>query len=118
MIHYVCDGCGAELEKGELRYTVTIDVRAAYDQLEVGLLDLVRGHKAALEGVVNSLEEADVEALESQIFKQMKLDLCPKCQRKYLKKPIHLDGGGEEETPAVDIDTFLRTLGYGEGEKE
>ncbi len=42
MIRFRCDGCGKEMKQGDLRYTVKIDVRAAYDQLEITLLDLVR----------------------------------------------------------------------------
>lgn len=48
MITYRCDGCGAELARNALRYTVEIDVRAAYDKLEVTLTDLVRDHRAEI----------------------------------------------------------------------
>ena len=43
-----CDGCSTEMKRGDLRYRVTIDVRAAYDELVVGLNDLVRDHRADL----------------------------------------------------------------------
>ena len=48
MITYRCDGCRKTLAPGALRYTVNIDVRAAYEQLEVGLADLVRDHRSEL----------------------------------------------------------------------
>lgn len=114
MLKYVCDGCGAQMHRGELRYRVGIDVRAAYDEIEVGLLDLVRSHKKALESAVQALEEGDVADLESQIYKKITLDLCPKCQRKYIAHPLDFGGGCDSGEPAVNIDSFLRSLGYGE----
>ena len=42
MITYTCDGCGKHLSEHDLRYAVKIEVRAAYDELEIGLADLVR----------------------------------------------------------------------------
>ena len=48
MVTYRCDGCGRDIPKKALRYNVEIDVRAAYDKLEVSLMDLVRDHREEL----------------------------------------------------------------------
>ena len=117
MVKYVCDNCGAQMQAGELRYQVKIEVQAAYDEMTISLLDLVRDHKPSLEKVVQALDDADVDELEAQVYKQIKLDLCPKCQRRFITAPLHMNGEATDGAPAVDIDTFLRSLGYGESDE-
>jgi len=113
-----CDGCATEMKRGDLRYRVAIDVRAAYDELVVGLSDLVRDHRADLEDLIEKLKGKGTQEIEESVYKNFKLDLCPKCQRAYLKDPLrfHPEQGAEE--PAVDIDGFLRSLGIPPGQSE
>lgn len=115
MVKYRCDGCGAEMERAELRYTVTIDVRAAYDRLEVGLLDLVRDHRAEILQLIDQMKNKTASELEEGVYKRIRLDLCPSCQRAFLRAPLrfHPEQGGPEL--GFDIDAFLRSLGYGGG---
>lgn len=114
MIHYLCDGCGATLPRHQLRYTVKIDVHAAYDEMEVGLLDLVRSHRAEILDLIEQLRRQDAEEVESQIYKRIRLDLCPACQRRFIQDPLRF----QADTPLpekgnVDVDAFLRSLGFG-----
>lgn len=118
MIRYHCDGCGRNLAKGSLRYTVTVDVKAAYDELEVGLLDLVRDHRDELARLIEQLRERDVKELEESVYKHLELDLCPSCQRVFLKDPLHFVPGEGAGPATVDIDSFLRSLGYGKGHED
>lgn len=115
---YVCDGCGKKLKKGVLRYTVKIDVRAAYDTLEVGLIDLVRNHEEEIRQILESLETAAQQEVEDSIYKLIELDLCPSCQKAFIRQPLRFH---PEQAPsgegALDIDALLRSLGYGEGEE-
>jgi hypothetical protein len=115
MVTYRCDGCGAEMGRTDLRYTVSIDVRAAYDRLEVGLLDLVRDHRAEILRLIDQMKDKSSSELEEGVYKRIRLDLCPSCQRVFLKSPLrfHPEQGGPEA--AFDIDAFLRSLGYGGG---
>src|SRR3989304_4716596 len=111
MISFHCDGCGKELAKGALRYTVKIDVKAAYDELEVGLADLIRDHRAEIIALIERLRNKNPRELEEQVYKGFQFDLCPACQRAYLRDPLRFhpeQGPGE---PEVDIDEFLRSLG-------
>lgn len=115
MIQYKCDGCGAKLAKHALRYTVSIDVRAAYDEIEVGLGDLVRDHRAEIIALLEKLRHREPKEIEEQVYKKITLDLCPACQKAYLLDPLRFhpeQGGGGAK---VDIDGFLRSLGYGGG---
>lgn len=121
MIAYHCDGCGAEIPKDALRYTVNIDVRAAYDVMEVSLMDLVRDHRAEMLALIERLKHKDPKEIEESVYKNIKLDLCPACQRAFIRDPLRfLPEHGIPETD-VDIDSFLRSLARGgpqEGEAD
>ena len=114
MIQHVCDGCGKKIEPKTLRYTVTIDVRAAYDSLEIGLADLVRDHRKELLALIESLEQSSVDEVEASVYKKLSLDLCPSCQKAYVRDPIRFHPEQGESKGEVDIDSFLRSLGIPE----
>lgn len=116
MVVYRCDGCGRELQAGRLRYRVKIDVRAAYDKLEVGLAELVRDHRQEMLRLIERLEDKSPKEIEETIYKHVELDLCPSCQRAYLRSPLHFHPEESGEAPGIDIDAFLRSLGYGKPE--
>lgn len=113
MLVYRCDGCGREMGAKDLRYTVEIQVKAAYEEMEVSLMDLVRDHRQEILDLIEQMRHAAPETIEEQIYKRLKLDLCPSCQRAFLRSPLrfHPEQGGEEAP--VDIDAFLRSLGLG-----
>ncbi len=114
MVTYRCDGCGKEMAKEALRYTVKIDVRAAYDQLVVRLADLVRDHRAEILELIEQFKNRDPGEIEETVYKGFQLDLCPSCQRAFVRDPLrfHPEQGGP---PAeIDIDAFLRSLGVAE----
>lgn len=113
MITYHCDGCGAEIPQTTLRYTVEIDVRAAYDKLEVGLTDLVRDHRSEILALIEKLKHRPVHELEESIYAHMKLDLCPSCQRAFISNPLRFHPEQSIPEEEIDIDAFLRSLGFG-----
>lgn len=111
MIVHRCDGCGKEMRKGDLRYTVKIDVRAAYDKMEISLADLVRDHRAELLALIERMEKKDPKDLEESVYKAFSLDLCPLCQRAYIRDPLRFHPEMGETDMEIDIDGFLRSLG-------
>ena len=113
MQYYVCDGCGRQMERHELRYTVSIDVRAAYDEIEVGLTELVRSHRQEILELIDQMRGRNPKQLEEQVYKKLSLDLCPRCQRVFLKAPLRFHPEQDSEEPPVDIDALLRSLGFG-----
>jgi len=115
MITYRCDGCGREIPKKALRYTVEIDVRAAYDKLEVSLVELVRDHRGELLALIEKLKSKSPEELEESVYKNIKLDLCPSCQRAFIRNPLRFHPEQAAEEREIDIDAFLRSLGLGGG---
>lgn len=112
MVIYRCDGCGRSMRETDLRYVVTSEVRAAFSEIQISLADLVRDHRQEMLDLIEQLKNRDPRELEEQVYKQLRLDLCPSCQRAYLKNPLHFhpEQGGRE--PAVDIEAFLKDLGY------
>jgi len=116
MITITCDGCGALLKKHSLRYTVKIDVRAAYDEIEIGLADLVRNHDQEIRELIDQLCSQDPCEVEETVYKLIILDLCPRCQRAFIRDPLHFHPDRALPESNVDIDGFLRSLGYGQPE--
>jgi hypothetical protein len=113
MIH--CDGCGAELPRGSLRYAVRIDVRAAYDQMEVRLIDLVRDHREEMLRLIEQMRHKPPQELEEAVYKAIEIDLCPRCQRAYIRDPLRFHPEQAGPPDDFDIDAFLRSLGFGGG---
>ncbi len=113
MITITCDGCGVMLRKHDLRYTVKIDVRAAYDELEIGLADLVRDHDQEIRDLIDQLCHQDPREVEDSVYKLITLDLCPRCQRAFIRDPLHFHPDRALPDPGVDMDGFFRSLGYG-----
>lgn len=111
MIVHRCDGCGKELRQGDLRYTLKIDVKAAYDELEIGLADLVRSHRNEMLALIERLKDKDPKEIEETVYKGFQLDLCPACQRVYIRDPLRFQPGSDAPAAPFDVDGFLRALG-------
>lgn len=114
MLTYRCDSCGAEIPSGNLRYTLSIDIRAAYDKQEIGLTELIRDHRAELLSLIESMKDKSSEELEESVHKAFKYDLCPACQRAYILNPLAFFAQKDTGEDSFDVDTFLRSLGFGE----
>jgi len=99
------------MKKGQLRYRVKVDVRAAYDELEIGLADLVKNHRAEMIKLIEQMRNKDPREIEETVYKNFSLDLCPTCQRAYIRNPLrfHPEQGAPESD--INIDAFLRSLG-------
>lgn len=92
-----CDVCGkALLVDQPVRYEVRIEVYAAYDPLELTPDDLTRDHRAAIRRLLARMEAMDPQELEDSVHKAFRFDLCPACQRRYLRDPLRLGAAAEE----------------------
>lgn len=110
MHHFICDGCGREMRPDDTRYRVKIDIRVAKGNLEFSLLDLFRDHRKELEDLVKKFEGKDPKELEETIYKGFELDLCPTCQRAYIRAPLRFHPEQGLPDTGIDIDAFLRSL--------
>jgi hypothetical protein len=87
-VTHLCDRCGQPMEKGQLRYTVKIQVFAAYDELEISGKDLLKDHRKEIERLIEQTRNLTEEELMREVYVEMQFDLCRACQGEYLKQPI------------------------------
>jgi len=107
----VCDRCGETIESIGLRYEVSIDVRAVYEDKTISLMELVQDHRQELLDLIHSMEQQEKTSteIEETIYKSLQLDLCTRCQKSYVRNPIapsisSADGLNPE------LEEFLRSL--------
>jgi len=93
MNHATCDLCGRGLSaEHEVRYEVTIEVKAAYDPLEVTGPDLEKDYRTEIARVLRQLEGLSAVEAQDQVFRVFRFDLCAACQRRYVEDPLPASG--------------------------
>jgi hypothetical protein len=89
MDHRTCDLCGQELRKGnEIRYEVRIEVKAAYDPMNLSDQDLAKDFREEIARVLQQLEGMSPAEAQNQVYRLFEFDLCPACQRMYVRDPL------------------------------
>ena len=93
MDRLTCDRCGRGLLlDAPVRYEVKIEVRSAYDPLELSEEDLVDA-EAEMKKVIERLKDTTPEAAQDEVYRAFRFDLCTTCQKVYLKDiPNHWPG--------------------------
>ena len=89
MSELACDRCDRSLLAFEdVRYEVTIQVKAAYDPMEI----VPGGEPADLQDEIAKLVEASegmsADELEATVWKEFKFDLYLRCQREFIANPL------------------------------
>lgn len=91
-----CDRCGKALLVGEsVRYEVKIEVKAAYDPMEVTRDDLDQDLNAEIRRLIDRMKDMDPQVLEDQVYKAMTFDLCMACQKGFIANPLARASGGQ-----------------------
>jgi hypothetical protein len=89
MDRLTCDGCGAPLlVESDVRYEVKIEVKAAYDPMEITEDDLKKDYRAEMAKLIAKLEHVTEAQAMDEVYRTFRFDLCTPCQRKYLVKPL------------------------------
>jgi hypothetical protein len=91
MVHVTCDLCGKELRPGDdQRYVVKIEVFATHDPCELTEDDLDDDHMEAVSELLRN-EEGNLQDPEAEdpTHKNLRYDLCPACQKKFLRDPLN-----------------------------
>lgn len=84
-----CDRCGKGLLiDSDVRYVVTIEVKAAYDPMEITKDDLKRDFEAEMRRLLSQMEKISEEEAQEQVYKKFTFDLCPACQKKFVRNPL------------------------------
>ena len=88
MDHLTCDRCGnGLLLDAPVRYEVRIEVKSAYDPLELTAEDLA-GAAEGLKNAVESVKHLSAEEAQDEVYREFRFDLCRTCQKAFLKSPL------------------------------
>lgn len=80
-----CDRCGETLLlDSSVRYLAKIDVRAAYDPMEITSSDISLDLNAEIARLLEQVQGLSTEQLEDSVHYHAEMDLCPHCQRALL----------------------------------
>jgi hypothetical protein len=89
MIHFTCDLCGKVLGAGEdSRFVVKVEVYAAYDPMEITSEEIEEDRHEEIEDLLDEMSDMESEALEDQVYKTFRYDLCSECHAAYLQDPL------------------------------
>ena len=88
MDHLTCDRCGnGLLLDAPVRYEVRIEVKSAYDPLELTSEDLANA-AAGLKDAIESAKNLSAEEAQDEVYREFRFDLCRTCQKAFLKAPL------------------------------
>jgi len=88
MDRFTCDRCGnGLLLDAPVRYEVRIEVKSAYDPLELSEEDLARASDALKEAVEQAKRLSAQEAMD-EVYKEFRFDLCRTCQKQFIQAPL------------------------------
>ncbi|MFA5795091.1 MAG: hypothetical protein WC980_08535 [Candidatus Brocadiia bacterium] len=89
MYHFICDMCGKGLLLDDnVRYEVTIEVKSAYDPMDIVRNDLDRDLQNEFLNLIEQLKHRDQQELDDEVYKVFKFDLCLSCQKKFIRNPL------------------------------
>jgi hypothetical protein len=92
MDRLTCDRCGRGLLlDAPVRYEVTIEVKSAYDPLELTEEDLLDAADE-MKRLIEKLKHVSPEAAQDEVYRKFRFDLCATCQKAYLKDPLPKPG--------------------------
>lgn len=88
MDRLTCDRCGRGLLlDAPVRYEVRIEVKAAYDPLELTEQDL-QDAEDGLREAIERLKDYPAERAQDEIYRLLRFDLCATCQKEFLARPF------------------------------
>ena len=88
MIKTFCDLCGREIRSKTIHYELKIEVKAAYETLEINLADLLKDHTEEIEALVQEMDETDPQQLQDDVYRAFHFHLCRRCQQQYISSPL------------------------------
>ncbi len=89
MDHFTCDACGnGLLLESNVRYEVRIEVKSAYDPLEITREDLEQDTEAEMKRLARQMERLTEQQAMDQVYREFRFDLCFPCQRRFIANPL------------------------------
>lgn len=88
MDRLTCDRCGnGLLLDAPVRYEVRIEVKSAYDPMELTEEDLAKSAED-LKSAIEALKDYPAQKAQDEVYREFRFDLCATCQKAYLKSPL------------------------------
>jgi hypothetical protein len=88
MDRLTCDRCGnGLLLDAPVRYEVRIEVKSAYDPLEITEEDLAHA-SANLKQAVDAVKNLSEEDAMDEVYREFRFDLCRTCQKTFIRSPL------------------------------
>ncbi len=88
MIRYECDRCGLGMRANDpMRYILRFEIYAAAGHIDLDAEDRT-SPRSTLEGVLQELASADPDEIEDQTYRSLRFDLCDRCRRNVLCRPM------------------------------
>ena len=94
MEEHSCYGCGEDIQVGDLRYMVKIDISAGYDWVMPEYTEDVQKELFSLSQAVRSMES---RRLEEDVHQEFYLLLCSDCKEKFAHSLMKEACGGQRE---------------------
>ena len=83
-----CDRCdNGLLLDAPVRYEVRIEVKSAYDPMELTREDLASA-EGELHALIENLKDYSSEKAQDEVYRKFKFDLCATCQKAFLAAPL------------------------------
>ncbi|MBT5019987.1 hypothetical protein N8553_01730 [bacterium] len=86
MIHYTCDLCGCSL--GKERFEAKIEVAPVFNEEELAEEDFDKDHLQQIAHEISEMETTGEFELEETGAKNLKLDFCSQCAKRFMKSPL------------------------------
>lgn len=88
MDRLTCDRCGnGLLLDAPVRYEVRIEVKSAYDPMELTEDDLAKASED-LKQAVEAVRNLSAEDAMDEVYKEFRFDLCRTCQKQFIRAPL------------------------------
>lgn len=88
MDRLTCDRCGnGLLLDAPVRYEVRIEVKSAYDPMELTEGDLAKASED-LKQAVEAVRNLSAEDAMDEVYKEFRFDLCRTCQKQFIRAPL------------------------------
>jgi hypothetical protein len=88
MDRLTCDRCDRGLLlDAPVRYEVRLEVKSAYDPLELSEDDLVDA-QAEMSALLEKLKGYSAEQAQDEVYRAFRFDLCATCQKDFLRDPL------------------------------
>ena len=88
MIKYLCDRCSALIEDSRARFSLRVELFAAYDGLEIRSDEDLhnRDIRAEIEQLLDQIKDSDPARLTREVYARYDFDLCKTCRDHWLQQ--------------------------------